>query len=113
MSFFSFFPLFDVGVDAPKPSEVETSEQLPTSSSNSEKQPTAPTDESKPGADTKLFSIYSRGLQTQTLILQGGRVAEWSVHWTCNLVTTEFEFRSGTLKNLCSIVPGSDPQLHL
>ena len=61
MSFFSFLTLFDVGVDTPKPSEVETSEQLPTSSSNSEKQPTAPTDESKPGADTKLFCIYSRG----------------------------------------------------
>ena len=61
--------LFDVGVDAPKPSEVETSEQLPTSSSNSENQPSATTDESKPGADTKLFFIYSRGLLIQTLIL--------------------------------------------
>ena len=64
-----FLPLFYVGLDAPKPSEVETSEQLPTSSSNSEKQPSATTDERKPGTDTKLFFIYFRGLQIQRFIL--------------------------------------------
>ena len=50
--------LFDEGVDAPKPSEVETSEQLPTSSSNSEKQPSATTDESKPGQRRYKTFLY-------------------------------------------------------
>ena len=45
------------GVDAPKPGEVETSMQLPTSSSNSEKQPCASTPESKPGM--KYYTIAS------------------------------------------------------
>lgn len=69
--------LLPPGVDAPKPGEVETSMQLPTSSSNSEKQPSASTSESKP--DSGEPAVGSSQPETSTtstsLVSEGGSAA--------------------------------------